>query len=146
MAPSGEGPGTPGDAGEFRVEDRRRFRSEEAAQDQSAPADRPDEIPLPGGGILQGHPEPADELPVGFGDLVQPFVFMALAGLGVLPHPETNAPEINIPQARTAIEILELLRDRTEGRRQPDESRLLEGALYELKMQFVAVKEQSKRR
>jgi hypothetical protein len=37
------------------------------------------------------------------------------------------------------IAILEMLRDKTEGRRTPDEDAVLDGLLYELRMGYVAV-------
>ncbi len=41
-------------------------------------------------------------------------------------------------EARSLIAILEMLKDKTEGRREPHENQVLEGLLYELRMAYVA--------
>ena len=41
--------------------------------------------------------------------------------------------------ARSMISLLEILRDKTEGRRTAEEDEVLEGLLYELRMQYVAL-------
>jgi hypothetical protein len=40
-------------------------------------------------------------------------------------------------EARSVIAILEMLKDKTEGRREPHEDQVLEGLLYELRMAYV---------
>lgn len=40
-------------------------------------------------------------------------------------------------EARSLIGILEMLKDKTEGRREPREDQVLEGLLYELRMAYV---------
>lgn len=140
---SGDQTRDPGEGeGVFNVQDRRRFNPDtgDLREDKT--------IHLPGGGVLKDEPEPEPEpvdLPVTFAELLQPFLLVGLAGLGILPHPETQKPEINLPAAAVAIESLELLAKKTEGNRTPEESRLLDQALYELKMQFVEIKERLQR-
>jgi hypothetical protein len=131
-----------GESGSFRVDDQRRFDPRTGERREGAP-----DTPLPGGGVLSGAGASAEEteLPVGFGDLVQPFLLIGLTGLGILPHPETNQAEVNLKAAAAAIDSLELLKTRTEGNRTAEETRLLEQALYELKMQFVEARERSRR-
>jgi hypothetical protein len=137
----------PADESSFRVEDRRRFDetgSRRQGGEEGAEPPRSEGVELPGGGVLREPAPPAEpELPVSFADLVQPFWLMGLAGLGVLPDPQTNQPSVDLARARAAIETLELLRERTEGHREVDETRLLDQALYELKMQFVGLKERA---
>ena len=41
--------------------------------------------------------------------------------------------------ARSIISLLEILAEKTEGRRTPEEDEVLEGLLYELRMQYVAL-------
>jgi hypothetical protein len=144
MSDKGDRAGGPGEAsGEsFQVQDRRRI---DPRTGEARPAEG--EIPLPGGGVLQGHVESAAAAlrPVGFEDLVQPFLLMGLSGLGVVPHPDSGRAEVDEITARLGIECLELLRARTEGNRTPDESRMLDAALYELKLQFVDVLRRDRR-
>ncbi len=115
------------------------------ASGQGAPAAGEGSIPLPGGGVLRDEDEREAPLPVGFTELIHPFLLVGLAGLGVLPQPDTNEPEVNLRAARAAIESLELLRAKTEGNRTPEETRLLDQALYELKMQYIEARERPRR-
>jgi hypothetical protein len=45
----------------------------------------------------------------------------------------------DLPGARSIISLLEILRDKTEGRRTAEEDEVLDGLLYELRMQYVAL-------
>ncbi|RMG44795.1 MAG: DUF1844 domain-containing protein [Acidobacteria bacterium] len=124
---------------EIRTEDRRRFdpTTGERRPERGAPG----EVPLPGGGVLRMEKGGGDEgLPVGFADLVRPFLLLGLAGLGVVPHPETDRRQIDLGAARSAIESLRLLKAKTEGRRTEEEDRLLTEALFELELQYVELK------
>jgi len=49
--------------------------------------------------------------------------------------PEGEPPDLE--SARSLIELLGVLKDKTEGRRTPQEDQLLDGLLYELRMAFV---------
>jgi hypothetical protein len=60
-----------------------------------------------------------------------------LLGLAAEPGMEPEPPDL--PGARSMIAILEMLQDKTEGRRTPDEDRLLENLLYELRMAYVSL-------
>ena len=53
-------------------------------------------------------------------------------------EPEGAAPEEGLSAAQSIISMLEMLQDKTEGRRTPDETGLLESLLYELRMAYVA--------
>ena len=61
----------------------------------------------------------------------------ALCFLGIVPHPETGAQETNLPMARHFIDILGMLRAKTLGNVTPDESRLFETLLFDLRLKFV---------
>jgi hypothetical protein len=49
--------------------------------------------------------------------------------------PEGEPPDLE--SARSLIELLGVLKEKTEGRRTPQEDQLVEGLLYELRMAFV---------
>jgi hypothetical protein len=57
------------------------------------------------------------------------------AQAGMLLGPE--AQPADLAGARELIGILEMLRDKTEGRRSADEEEVLEGLLYELRMAYL---------
>ena len=65
------------------------------------------------------------------------FANSALVGLGAVPEPGTDDRRLDLDQARTAIDILLMLRDKTKGNRTEQESRLLEELVYDLQMRFV---------
>ena len=48
------------------------------------------------------------------------------------------SPREALEEARSLIGILEMLKDKTEGRRTPREDQVLDGLLYELRMAYVA--------
>jgi hypothetical protein len=58
-----------------------------------------------------------------------------LSGEGL---PEDASPEERLEGARSIIAILEMLKDKTEGRRTAPEDEVLEGLLFELRMGYVA--------
>lgn len=120
---------------EFRVEDRRRIDPETGAARGAG------DVPLPGGGVLKEAPgrDPETELPVTFAALVQPFYLMGLTGLGLVPHPESQQPQLDLSLARHAIATLELLKSRTAASCPPEEVRLLDEVVSGLKLQFVEV-------
>ena len=62
--------------------------------------------------------------------------------LGVAGDPETGAkaPAPSLPLARQTIDILEMLQVKTRGNLEAEETRLLEGLLFELRVRFVEVR------
>ncbi|NJN65111.1 MAG: DUF1844 domain-containing protein [Acidobacteria bacterium] len=104
------------------------------------------EIPLPGGGVLRTPAETEHDFgstEVRFADVVQPFWLMALVALGVVPHPDSGQPQIDLARAREAIAVLELLRAKTSGHLDDAEQRLLDQALYELRMNYLGAQDRS---
>lgn len=61
----------------------------------------------------------------------------ALFHLGEGPEAMGEAAPVDLAQAQFSIDLLRLLREKTEGRRSPEEGRLLDGILYDLEMRFV---------
>jgi hypothetical protein len=58
--------------------------------------------------------------------------------LGDAPHPETGKPvEKNLPLAHQSIEILAMLQEKTRGNLSPEEARLLDQLLLDLKLRYV---------
>lgn len=63
----------------------------------------------------------------------------AMIHLGQAPDPVTGQSGRDLAQARYAIEMLGLLKEKTEGRRSLEENQLLEELLYDLRMRYVQV-------
>ena len=91
----------------------------------------------------------AEELP-GLQDLptldFSAFIFgivgTAYTHLGDAPTPD-GATEIDLPLARQDIDLLGLLEEKTQGNLTGDEERLLEQALYDLRMRYIEVARKS---
>ncbi len=81
-------------------------------------------------------PEPSrDELL--FLNLVAMFQFAAMQQMGKLANPASGKIERDLDQARMSIDMVEMLRAKSEGRRTDAESEFLDKVLFELRMNFV---------
>ena len=67
----------------------------------------------------------------------------AMYHLGLMPNPDTNRPEKNLPLARQTIDILAMLRDKTQGNLSQDEQRMLDHLLYDLRVRYVEASKQA---
>jgi hypothetical protein len=92
---------------------------------------------LKGGG--ERDVDPTQELPrLDFSTFVLSIIGTAYVHLGDAPSPEGQA-ERNLLLARQDIDLLGLLQEKTKGNLTGDEERLLDQALYDLRMRFVEV-------
>jgi hypothetical protein len=57
--------------------------------------------------------------------------------LGDAPHPESEAPVIELPLARQSIDMIAMLEEKTKGNLTGDEERLIHQVLVELRLRFV---------
>jgi len=96
---------------------------------ESQPAEPPQE-PLP--------PQSQEMPPASFEMLMTMFATEAMAALGQLPNPMTNELSVNIEHARYAIDMLQMLEEKTKGNLELNEAKTLEDLLHQLRMLFVA--------
>ena len=68
---------------------------------------------------------------------VSSLAFQAMIFLGEIPNPVTNQVDKNLRQAKFLIDTLLILKDKTKGNLDQQESDMLNGALYELQMRYV---------
>lgn len=73
-----------------------------------------------------------------FEQLVQSFYMTAMMQLGAATH-EGQQPQVDILGARQSIDMLAVLAEKTKGNLTPDETRLLDSALFELRMAFLEI-------
>lgn len=86
----------------------------------------------------------AQELPrLDFSTFVLSIVGTAYVHLGDQPGPDGQT-EQSLDLARQDIDLLGLLQEKTKGNLTGDEERLLDQALYELRMRFVEVSNAAK--
>jgi Domain of unknown function (DUF1844) len=133
-----------GPDGEFRVTDRRR----RADADEPAPAASRAEAPphtIEEPPRRQAQPEaaPFEGGPAGDEERSLEGLFVMLASsavvaLGETPDPMTGQVRRDPEAAADAIDLLALLREKTEGNRTPRETQLLEELIYDLQLRYVA--------
>ncbi|QDS98092.1 DUF1844 domain-containing protein [Adhaeretor mobilis] len=74
--------------------------------------------------------------------LISIFVTEAMVGMGQIPHPATGQPQPSLEQSRYAIDMLEVLQEKTKGNLSDEEENTLRDLLHQLRMAFVAVQSQ----
>jgi hypothetical protein len=75
-----------------------------------------------------------------FQNLVVNLARQAAANLGAARHPLTGQIEVDLEGAQQMIDLLQALRQKTQGNLATDEKELLEGLIGELQMQYVSVR------
>jgi hypothetical protein len=140
--------------GGFKVTDRRLFNPDGSLREQlpeEAPAAAPTSAPVT---EPTPEPEPEPEPPLDFdaemGDdqgemtefmgVIMEFAAPAFIHLGLAEHPATGRPQVNLPAAQQAIEMLRILREKTTGNLTREEENFFDGLLTDLRMQFVSLK------
>lgn len=76
--------------------------------------------------------------PVVFDHLVQSMYMTAMMGMGA-GTPPGEKPRIDLMGARQTIDLLGVLAEKTKGNLTAEEQRLLESALFELRMMFLEI-------
>lgn len=84
--------------------------------------------------------EPHSDQPfpeINFSSFVISLSSSALFHFGEIPDPVTNTKQRNLPLAKQTIDILGILKDKTEGNLSEEESKLLENLLFDLRLRYV---------
>jgi hypothetical protein len=130
----------------FTVKDRRHFTADGRAREPEAEERAPEGAPPVG---IEPLPSPTatSELPPAAaapsaGTRVEFAQFVlslgAQAGMLLGGPVEGLSTQEALAEARSLIGVIEMLGEKTEGRRTPREEEVLEGLLYELRMAYVA--------
>ena len=116
----------------IKVTDRRHFTAEgerrddaQTGPDKDASAPPPTVETPPKRSVGEGRANPA----IAFASF--------LLSLGAQAASLLDGEEKDLEGARHMIGILEMLKEKTEGRRTTDESKILDGILYDLRLAFV---------
>ena len=118
----------------FKVTDRRRRQD----ADDPPRADLADEESRPPAPPVSGTPGERS-----LAGLFMMLASSAMVALGHAPDPLTGQRQTDLVQAADAIDLLALLREKTEGHRSGDESRILDELIYDLQLRYVHVTKQS---
>jgi hypothetical protein len=94
--------------------------------------------------------EPQQEAPTSHGPLPPPglefvvssFAMQAMMAMGVIANPVSGKAEARLDEAKHFIDTVQLLQAKTEGNRTPEETAMIESILHELRMAYVALREQ----
>ena len=95
-------------------------------QESSAPA---------GAGAEHQHQQPFQ---IDFSTFIMSLTSSAFYHLGDIADPETGKTETNLPAVHQTIDMLTMLREKTQGNLKAEENKLLEQLVYELQMKYVA--------
>jgi hypothetical protein len=125
----------------FKISDRRKFspdgelresgeEQESSSTSESAPVDDAKTT-------SDTTEESPSEDQIDFASFILSLATTALAHLGEVPDPATGEKTENLPAAKQMIDILSILETKTKGNLVPDEERLLDSLLYELRMKYL---------
>jgi len=88
---------------------------------------------------------PGDGFPgINFATFILSLSHSAYMHLGDAPNPSDGRIERNLTMARQTIDLLGLLEEKTQGNLTGEEERVIEQALYELRLRYVEVSEKSR--
>ena len=80
----------------------------------------------------------AEPFQVDFSTFIMSLTSSAFYHLGDMPDPTTGKKEVNLPAVQQTIDMLIMLREKTQGNLKEDENKLLEQLIYELQVKYVA--------
>jgi len=80
---------------------------------------------------------PGAEDPASFVNFLSTLATNAAAALGAVPHPATGKLSLDLETGKYWLDVLGMIKDKTEGNLHPQEARLLEGLLGDLRLQYV---------
>jgi hypothetical protein len=123
----------------FKVTDRRRRDDDEPpVAAPGRPEPRPAEAPRPS--IIESPREAAPPAGAPERSLVGLLMMLgseALIALGEAADPVSGQRHRELPHAAGVIDLLLLLREKTEGNRSPEETQVIDELLYDLQMRYV---------
>jgi Domain of unknown function (DUF1844) len=136
----------------FKVVDRRSFTSEGERNPGKPEKDRVDHKPesrTAAEPVISPLEEPeagSTETSERFAMLVSYLSTTAMFQLGVLPGPGGEYIPTDFANASRTIDLLEVLQEKTRGNLTPQETKLLDEVLYELRMTFLEVQKRASKK
>jgi hypothetical protein len=142
----------------FKVSDRRKFNPDGSLKEgvtiepeppkeetKAAPkAEKPADEPEPSLSSTEMADDLGDEEeipgaddPASFVNFLSTIATNAAAALGAVPHPATGKRSLDLDTGKYWLDVIGMLRDKTEGNLHKEEARLLDGLLADLRMQYV---------
>jgi hypothetical protein len=141
------------DTSEFKVVDRRSFTPEGSRREDTPNEEKKVASPAPTQKGPQSppavEPEPEEEFQgeaSGFETLVSYLSTTAMFQLGLIAGPGGQRIPPDMTNAGRTIDLLAVLQEKTSGNLNPQESRLLDDVLYELRMTYVELQKRQARK
>jgi hypothetical protein len=148
----------------YKVADRRKFNPDGSVRegvvlDEPAPAaaptlqeqgtaqeltaDEPIEG-IEGSNVYSSDSEMDDDIPgvddpASFVNFLSTLATNAAAALGAVPHPATGKRSLDLDTGKYWLDVLGMIKEKTKGNLHEQESRLLDGLLADLRMQYVTM-------
>ncbi|MBK8465815.1 MAG: DUF1844 domain-containing protein [Chloracidobacterium sp.] len=97
------------------------------------PMDEEEKFP----GEEDGEEMPGAQDPASFVNFLSTLATNAAAALGAVPHPATGKRTLDLETGKYWLDVLGMVKEKTKGNLHPQESRLLEGLLGDLRLQYV---------
>jgi hypothetical protein len=139
----------------FTVSDKRLFTREGQRKTSAEPAEPPRasappprqeaprrEEPRRPRDASAGEAQPHDLPPADFATYVSMLAHSVMICLGQIPDPMSQQRRRDLPQARHTIDILLMLREKTQGNLTAEEAQLVQELLPQLQMAYVAASRQ----
>ena len=128
----------------FVIKDRRHFdesgdlrKDEEVKVEEKKPEAKVEVNGLPPKESTVPETEEAPLPEMNFAGFIFSLSTTAMYHFGDFPDPVTKESRRNLPAAKQTIDILSILRTKTEGNLDEREKEMLDGVLYELRMRYV---------
>lgn len=120
-----------------------------AAQTPSGPEEPPEAEEPVLGAEFEGEPDegfpdddediPGADDPTSFVNFLSTLATNAAAALGALPHPATGQRSLDLETGKYWLDVMAMLKEKTSGNLHEKETRLLDGILGDLRMQYVTL-------
>ena len=124
----------------FVVRDKRQFTADGEVK-TDAPAEKgdtkPDKQTQTAAQKEEGQKEPVKLPEINFPSFILSLSSSALLHFGDIPDPVSGKKERNLPMAKQTIDILGILKEKTQGNLTNDEEQLLDNLLHDLRIKYV---------
>jgi len=87
--------------------------------------------------VMRGEARSASDEALSFTTFIMGLGTAVVIHLGAAPNPETGQVEQDLSLARQNLDLLSMLRQKTRGNLTPDEEKLFDGLLTDLRIRFV---------
>ena len=124
---------------DYKVEDRRTSSAAKGKEEMSPETEGGSDTDEKTNSGPSQSGEPGGALKVDFSTFVFSLFSSALIQMGDMADPITGAMDPNLAAAKQTIDIIDIIKEKTEGNLSEEESKLLENASAELKWKYLDV-------